>query len=112
MSRWLNTLREEGYVAFTIKEIEADLNQARDVFAKRRASTDLEAGIVKSVEFYHSTRTRHHALIFKLDGGKTVFKELGDNALEVLAAVTRAKHVAVWYDQSNTVQQFVLNHEL
>lgn len=98
-------------MAFTIKEIEADLGEAREAFSKKRASNELQSAIVKSVEFYHSSRTRHHALIFKLDGGKTVFKELGDNALDVLAAVTRAKNVAVWYDQTNTVQQFVLNHE-
>lgn len=95
--------------ATLLNEIESELKNARTSLVK--SSEGLKAATVKSMRFYHSSRTRHHALIFKLDNGETVYKGLHDNALEVTRSFTTARQVTIWYDEQKIVQQYVLSYE-
>ena len=97
----------------TIQMIEADLAATRTALTPAKAGeAELRSGFAKAVAFYHNSKTRHHALTFHLDNGDTVFKNLGDNALEVFRIFTAARKIAVWYDEKKLVQQFVLTHEM
>jgi len=94
---------------FSVEAIEAELKETRTNLMPKL--TELKSGIVKSVRFYHSSKTRHNALIFKLEGGETVYKDLRENALDVLRVFSTAKNVVVWYDEGRLVQQFVVNYD-
>lgn len=95
--------------SFSVEAIEAELKEARTHLSPRL--TELKSGVVKSSRFYHSSKTRHNALIFKLDNGETVYKDLRENALDVLRIFSTAKGVVVWYDDARIVQQFVVNYD-
>lgn len=95
----------------TMKIIQSELTAARTAIAPREGKDDLKSGFAKTVRFYHNSRTRHNAVVFKLESGETVFRELKDNALDVMRAFAAADKVAVWYDKNKIVQQFVLSHD-
>lgn len=96
----------------TITSIEAELEGVRSALrAKSAKQEELKSGLVKSLRFYHNSKTRHHAMVFVLDNGDTVHKDLRDNALEVLSSFRAAKQVAVWYDETKSVQQYVASFD-
>lgn len=96
----------------TPKELDAKLSAARKAL-KPSDSVELQGGTVKSARFYHSSISRHNAIIFVLEDGTEVFKALRetDDMLQVASAFTQAAGLTVWYDKNNLVQQFVLHHE-
>lgn len=93
---------------FSVESIEAELKEARTALTPRLS--EYKSGVVQSMRFYHSSKTRHNALIFKLENGESVYKDLRDNAADVLRLLSTAKNVVVWYDDARLVQQFVANY--
>lgn len=95
----------------SIQDIEAELKKARSAIAPRVEGGAVRSSFANSMRFYHNSKTRHHALVFELENGDTAYKDLRDNALDVVKAFASAKKIAVWYDEAKIVQQFVLNYE-
>jgi hypothetical protein len=60
----------------TIQTLETELKDARNAIAPKIGAGDLKSGFAKSRRFDHNSKTRHHALVFKLENGETVYKEL------------------------------------
>lgn len=94
---------------FSVEAIEAELKEARSSLSPKVG--EYKSSKVASLRFYHSSKTRHNALIFKLENGETVYKDLRENALDVLRLFATAKNIVVWYDEARIVQQFVVNYD-
>ncbi|NLI78391.1 MAG: hypothetical protein GX442_18380 [Candidatus Riflebacteria bacterium] len=95
-----------------VTEIEKELEGAREAFKDRRKSEEMQGGWLKTVRFYHNSKTRHNGILMTLDNGQTVYKEFKEaDWLNITATFTRVKNVAVWYDKNKIVQQFILSHD-
>ena len=95
----------------TVEMIESELQDAREAFKGRREST-VTGAKVKSIRYYHNSKTRHNGAIFILENGKKAYKEYREtDFLNLVMAFGAAKDITVWHDEAGVVQQFVLNQD-
>ncbi len=94
------------------EQLDKSLVKAREVVNPMRKFEAAGKGTVVEFVAYHNSKTRHDALLLKLEDGKEVVKILKPSDwLTAVHTFNNADTIFVWYDKNNLVQQFCLSYK-